>query len=303
MAAPIAPGIARRDDVGRADSSTQRQAARSPGSSPCRARRRAHANDRSATSHWYRCSRCALYQRRPRSMRESSVQVASVTNAEQSDDAAGERDAGRGHLPQHRDSDQQAEHAAADIAHEDARARKIERQEAGARGGEHATARRPRRGSPPRVTRSNASTPNTKIACVARMPSMPSMKLCRLIDQTIASDRPASDQTTCCERDRRDGDRRPERNQRAIHRRNRIAAATQCASEAPARGQAAMVIDPADRGDQRDRRQQRRTEPPTATRVAGRHHAASHAAAEYRDDDADAAAARRRHAVRAALPG
>ena len=33
--------------------------------------------------HWYRCSRCALYQRLPRSMRDSRLQLASTTKAEQ----------------------------------------------------------------------------------------------------------------------------------------------------------------------------------------------------------------------------
>src|SRR5262252_8858261 len=34
------------------------------------------------TIHWYRCSRCALYQRLPRNMRETRLQLASVTKAE-----------------------------------------------------------------------------------------------------------------------------------------------------------------------------------------------------------------------------
>src|SRR5574337_1698849 len=32
--------------------------------------------------HWYRCSRCGRYQRRPHSIRDSKVQLASATNAD-----------------------------------------------------------------------------------------------------------------------------------------------------------------------------------------------------------------------------
>ena len=39
----------------------------------------------------------------------------------------------------------------------------------------------------PTCRQSSASEASTKIACAARMPSMPSMKLCRFTNQTIAS--------------------------------------------------------------------------------------------------------------------
>ena len=150
--------------------------------------------------HWYRCSRCGAYQRLPRSMRETSVQVASVTNAEPTTRRAHSAPSlAPLELPHRGDEDHQSERAAADVAHEDARTREIERQEAERR--------------PPRTGRSKARADcadraphepgehatNTKIACAARMPSMPSMKLCRLIDQTIATSAiSTSDATIYC---------------------------------------------------------------------------------------------------------
>ena len=163
-----------------------------------------------------------------------------------------------------------------------------------ARSGQHAVRLRAAQATP--------APQNTKIACDRKMPSMPSMKLCRLMNQTMPST--TQDHSNP---DHADGNRKPlfdrsrHKDQRRDHRQQKHHRGKTVRGETRAGGQSAMIVHPSDRGDDGDRRSPAHG---AASRDScGRNNAGAARAGQYRDHDADAAAARRRLRCERRRPG